>query len=199
MSDLQYPVLDSLIAQFEGFGKDGVPATRNNNPGNIVAGTFATSHGATGSSGPFAVFPDSSTGLAATDALVSHYADMGFSIEDLINKWAPPTAPGNSVDATQNYINFVSGKLGQPATDPIKADSKSMLPDWLYTIVHGEYPNLPAKPAVDPALAAPPSALSVGRIAAFLLGLILIAGGLYLFKPVQEVVNSTVKGAAVVA
>lgn len=33
-----------------------------------------------------------------------------------------------------------------------------------------------------------PSTLSWSRIAAFLLGLILIAGGLFLFKPVQETV-----------
>lgn len=35
-----------------------------------------------------------------------------------------------------------------------------------------------------------------GRIAAFLLGLLLIAGGLYLIKPVQQVVNRTVKETA---
>lgn len=40
-----------------------------------------------------------------------------------------------------------------------------------------------------------------GRLAAFLLGLLLIAGGLYLLRPVQQIVNATVKdtikGAAV--
>lgn len=36
-----------------------------------------------------------------------------------------------------------------------------------------------------------------GRLAAFLLGLLLIAGGLYLLKPVQEVVNGAVKKGAV--
>jgi hypothetical protein len=37
------------------------------------------------------------------------------------------------------------------------------------------------------------------QIGAFLLGLILIAGALYLFKPVQNVVNSTIKRGAKVA
>lgn len=35
-----------------------------------------------------------------------------------------------------------------------------------------------------------------GRIAAFLLGLILIAGGIYLIRPVQNIVNQTVKRSA---
>jgi hypothetical protein len=39
-------------------------------------------------------------------------------------------------------------------------------------------------------------AINWGRIAAFLLGLILIAGGIYLIKPVQESVNRTIKTGA---
>jgi hypothetical protein len=39
-------------------------------------------------------------------------------------------------------------------------------------------------------------AINWGRIAAFLLGLLLIAGGLYLLKPVQTVVNRSVRGLA---
>lgn len=35
-----------------------------------------------------------------------------------------------------------------------------------------------------------------GRIAAFLLGLLLIAGGIYLIKPVQQAINVTVKEGA---
>lgn len=40
-------------------------------------------------------------------------------------------------------------------------------------------------------------AINWGRIAAFLLGLILIAGGIYLIKPVQETVNRAAKAAIV--
>lgn len=40
-------------------------------------------------------------------------------------------------------------------------------------------------------------AINWGRIAAFLLGLILIAGGIYLIKPVQEAVHETIRGATV--
>lgn len=39
-------------------------------------------------------------------------------------------------------------------------------------------------------------AINWGRLAAFILGLILIAGGIYLIKPVQQVVNTNVKAGA---
>lgn len=39
-------------------------------------------------------------------------------------------------------------------------------------------------------------AINWGRIAAFLLGLLLVAGGIYLIKPVQQVVNRTIKTSA---
>lgn len=39
-------------------------------------------------------------------------------------------------------------------------------------------------------------AINWGRIAAFLLGLILIAGGIYLIRPVNQIVNTTVKRSA---
>ncbi len=39
------------------------------------------------------------------------------------------------------------------------------------------------------------SSIPWSRIAAFLLGLLLIVGGIYLIKPVQQVVTKTVKGA----
>jgi hypothetical protein len=48
--------------------------------------------------------------------------------------------------------------------------------------------------AVGSAIGLP--AINWGRLAAFLLGLLLIAGGLYLFKPVQQAVNVRVQAAA---
>lgn len=38
-------------------------------------------------------------------------------------------------------------------------------------------------------------AINWGRIAAFLLGLLLIAGGIYLIRPVQKIVNQSVRSA----
>ena len=99
---LSFPSVDQAIADFEGFTKVGSVSANANNPGDIVAGPFATAHGATGSittpSGtPIAVFPTADQGWSAEDALVSQYAAKGATLQDLITAWAPPSAPGNSV------------------------------------------------------------------------------------------------------
>lgn len=115
-----FPTIDQAIAQFEGFGTSAAPTiTAANNPGAIQAGPFATAQGATGSSGGFAVFPDVATGTAAEDALVSRYAGAGYTLSDLINAWSPPNAPGNSPEATQNYINFVANATGANPNTPV--------------------------------------------------------------------------------
>lgn len=62
---------------------------RNNNPGNIEYGEFAIAHGAIGSDGRFAIFPDMETGYAAADALLSSKNYRGKSITSAINRWAP--------------------------------------------------------------------------------------------------------------
>jgi len=86
----------------------GSRAWRNNNPGNIKAGDFATRHGAIGAdSGGFAIFPSTDTGNAAQSALLQHnYADD--SIKDMISKYAP--ASDNNDPAA--YARFVQQKTG---------------------------------------------------------------------------------------
>lgn len=214
-----YSAIDQTIAQFEGFGKPGTLATVNKNPGNIIAGDFATAHGATGSNAGFAVFPDVATGNAAQDDLVSKYINNGASLSDLISAWSPANAPGNSPSSTQNYINFAAGKLNVDPSQPLNS-----LPN-LPTL--GQ-PNAPAQSAAssNPAAATSStgqkyncsllssdywmhggaadyksqcnstnaataaSAFSFGRIGAFILGLIFIAGGIYLFKGTQMVIQT---------
>jgi hypothetical protein len=56
MSEPTLPLsLLQAIAKQEGFYQPGRLAFRNHNPGNIISGLFATSHGATGSDAPFAL------------------------------------------------------------------------------------------------------------------------------------------------
>jgi hypothetical protein len=214
--------IDQAIAQFEGFGNPGTLATVNNNPGNIIAGSFATSYGATGSNSGFAVFPDVASGNAAQDALVQNYINGGASVNDLINAWAPPTAPGNSPAATQNYSNFVANSLGISPTTPLNTlPSLPSLPGLspsqqssiaqnannLSTQLQNQSPTATGNPSsstnapsassvanslLGSLLGLGPGAtgtISFGRIGAFVLGLIFIAGGIYLFKGTQTVIE----------
>lgn len=191
---LQFPTLDAAIASFEGFGTPGTLATVNNNPGNLIYNGYTQNLGATGSNQGFAVFPDSVTGANAEDNLVGYYAGQGDTIQQLINSWAPPTAPGNSTASTTNYVNSVSQAVGGSPSTPVSSLAGAA-PSSTTSSVAGFLSALsnPAG-AVANSLGA-----SWSRIAAFVLGLIFIAAGLYLFKPVQQVINNGVKGASIAA
>ncbi len=107
------------IAQMEGYNTPGTRPARNFNPGDIEYGPFAEAHGATGTDGRFAIFPDSATGYAAMRALLTEpakwlwedtaYQDqpvpgrkleegyLGATLWEVLNKWAPPVE--NNVSA----------------------------------------------------------------------------------------------------
>ncbi len=206
---LNYPVIDSLIAQFEGFGQSGKPATVNNNPGNIIASPFATANGAIGTNKGFAVFPDPATGTQAMDNLVQHYDAKGLTIADLIAKWSPGSAPGNTPAGQQSYTDFLSSGLGVPSSTQIGTAEKktpdsssnigstSSTPSLLSTINSAVFQAINGrKPGQSGSEASGQQAqFTFARIGAFILGFIFIAAGLYMFKPVSEIVTTTAKGA----
>jgi hypothetical protein len=174
MGSVSFPGIDAAISKFEGFGTPQAPSiTQANNPGAIQFGQFAAAHGATGSLNGFAIFPDTTTGTAAEDALVKSYADQGLTIDQMINSWAPPNAPGNSLDSTKNYVNSVAASMG-------------VTPDTTVASLQGAGSPVAGSPSLlskitSAALFGP--GYSWARVGAFLLGLVLIVAGLYLFKP----------------
>lgn len=66
----------------------GSRGNRNNNPGNLEYGPFARSHGATGSDGRFAIFPDAKTGSDAQIALIQSGAYRGLTLDQFGNKYS---------------------------------------------------------------------------------------------------------------
>ncbi|PRH85364.1 hypothetical protein C5L14_23270 [Labrys okinawensis] len=76
----------------------GTRSWRNFNPGNIEYGKFAASHGAIGTDGRFAIFPDYATGRKAQESLLfdsKRYRDL--TLSGAIHRWAP--ASENNVPA----------------------------------------------------------------------------------------------------
>lgn len=61
---------------------------RNNNPGNMEYGDFARKHGAIGSDGRFAIFPDRETGSKAMVSLVQSSNYQGLTLEQFGNKYS---------------------------------------------------------------------------------------------------------------
>lgn len=103
------------IAVMEGFYAPGSRPQRNNNPGDISWGNFASKHGATGpetlasgGAGRFAVFPSPEVGFAAMNALLSGPSYQGMTVAEALNKWAPP-GDGNNESA---YLDGVCQMTG---------------------------------------------------------------------------------------
>lgn len=68
----------------------GSRAWRNNNPGNIIKGSFCEGSGGIGGAGRFGVFPDHATGFAAIKKLLRTSTYKALTIEAGITKYAPP-------------------------------------------------------------------------------------------------------------
>lgn len=84
------------MARQEGFYLQGSRPKRNNNPGDLEDGKFARAHGAAGTDGRYAIFPDVVTGFAAMRALLLS-AYSGMTVEAALNKYAPPVENQTSV------------------------------------------------------------------------------------------------------
>lgn len=97
---------------------------RNNNPGNIEYGPWAIAHGATGSDGRFAIFPDLATGYGAAQALLSDYGKGGTNtVGGIIGKWAPST-DHNDVGS---YGGFVAKQMGVGVNDKLDMSNPAVI------------------------------------------------------------------------
>lgn len=102
------------VARQEGFYVEGTRPQRNNNPGDIEYGQFAKAHGAIRADSRYAVFPDVTTGFAAMRALFQAPSYKGKTVEEALNRWAPPAE-----NATNIYIEHVCNWVGCKPTDII--------------------------------------------------------------------------------
>ena len=102
---------------------------RNNNPGNLIFNDYTRGLGATGQDKDgFAIFPSVEAGQQATIENLRNYGRRGINtVSGVINRWAPPNAPGNSAESTNNYVNYVAGKLGVNPDTPIDMNNEQVL------------------------------------------------------------------------
>ena len=119
--------LAKSIARFEGYNVAGSIAQRNNNPGNLRAGTGQTGTDASG----FAIFPDATTGYAALDHQIQLNADRGLSLDTFFGGQRDPLTgavipggyPGYAPAADSNnpgqYSQTVAGWLGIDPNTPL--------------------------------------------------------------------------------
>lgn len=92
---------------------------RNNNPGNIMAGSFASKHGAIGSDGRFAIFRSMEEGKNAESSLLTSYLQSGDNtIQKVISKWAP-----SSENNTAAYVASVSKDMHMGPNDQLRGEN----------------------------------------------------------------------------
>jgi hypothetical protein len=106
---------------------DAPRSVRNNNPGNIKDGPWARRQpGYSGTDGTFAQFASPDAGAAAhTSLLGSGYINGQRSTVQVIDKYLgfKPGVPNeNSVATRNNYVDFMSRKLGLDPNAPIPAN-----------------------------------------------------------------------------
>ena len=115
----------------------GSTAWRNNNPGNIIASSFAFKHGAVGTNGRWAVFPDEETGFKAAISLLKTKSYVNLSIYQAIHKWAPSADGNNPV----KYAQKVSKLTGLPINATLRDLSDADLGSVARAIQTVEYWN----------------------------------------------------------
>jgi len=90
--------------------RTGTHPFRDNNPGDIRSGGFADRAGAIGSDSGIAIFPNSQTGFAALDRLLSAPTYVNLTIDQAIERFAPPNE--NDTKAYQAAVRTAVGTSG---------------------------------------------------------------------------------------
>lgn len=199
-SSLNFPSIDSAIQQMEGY-YPGSLSYKNNNPGNLVSGDFASQYGGTPGAGGFAQFPSYSAGQQAQDALVTQYANKGYTLDQLINAWAP-SSDGNN---TQNYQNFMAQQLGVSGSTPLiqlqNTSASNASGGFGSSILNAANPfsGIGGQTVQENLQSIAQSGLSWGRVATFVAGSILLVIGLFNLRPVQRVVTGVSRTAGKIA
>lgn len=169
---LQFPSLDAALAKFE----NANPAY--NNPGAIQAGYFASRMGATGTTpNGLATFPSFEAGQTAEDTLIQHYSDAGLDLNSLVAKWSGLPEGQNLT----NYQNSVAADTGASGSTPV---SSMAAPDCsgLKSLTWDCFSGNAYKKSAPTSTAASAGGTLIGRLAAGIVGLLLIGAGLFMFR-----------------
>lgn len=116
---------------------------RNNNPGNIEAGSFAAGlPGYQGSDGRFAIFATPEDGIAAISDLLDHYGRRGINtVSGVVNRWAPPNENDDN-----SYIADVASHAGVDPNAPLSLTDPQVKRGIITGIIAHENGRVPYTP-----------------------------------------------------
>ena len=121
-------------------GADAARGVRNNNPGNLEFSEKNPWVGQAGSDGRFAKFETPEHGIRALGRNLLSYQRQGIdTVNDIINRWAPP---GDNND-TASYIQAVCDRLNVKPDQQIDASNPDVLKSLCAAIIHHENGDQP--------------------------------------------------------
>lgn len=138
--ELSDTVTGSRRAVSEGSSGDSARGIRNNNPGNLEYSKTNPWVGQTGDDGRFAKFETPEHGIRALGRNLLSYQRQGIdTVNDIINRWAPPS-DNNDTDA---YIQAVCAQLGVTPDQPLDASNPDTLKALCASIIQHENGSQP--------------------------------------------------------
>ncbi|ELZ5060668.1 hypothetical protein UYK21_003371 [Enterobacter hormaechei] len=138
--ELSDTAVGSRRAVSEGGSGDSARGIRNNNPGNLEYSKTNPWVGQTGDDGRFAKFETPEHGIRALGRNLLSYQRQGIdTVNDIINRWAPPDDNNN----TSAYIEAVCAQLGVTPDQPLDASNPDTLKALCAAIIHHENGSQP--------------------------------------------------------
>ncbi|EJH7682366.1 hypothetical protein NF210_002654 [Salmonella enterica] len=138
--ELSDTVTGSRRAVSEGGSGDSARGIRNNNPGNLEYSKTNPWVGQTGDDGRFAKFETPEHGIRALGRNLLSYQRQGIdTVNDIINRWAPPSGNNN----TEAYIQAVCAQLGVTPDQPLDASNPDTLKALCASIIQHENGSQP--------------------------------------------------------
>ncbi|MBD9985678.1 hypothetical protein [Citrobacter portucalensis] len=138
--ELSDTVTGSRRAVSEGGSGDNARGIRNNNPGNLEYSKTNPWVGQTGDDGRFAKFETPEHGIRALGRNLLSYQRQGIdTVNDIINRWAPPSDNNN----TEAYIQAVCAQLGVTPDQPLDASNPDTLKALCASIIQHENGSQP--------------------------------------------------------
>lgn len=119
----------------EQFGGKLPRGVRNNNPGNIVAGTTRWDGEIEGADPRYASFASPEAGIRALGRnLLSYQAQGVDTVQGIVTRWAPATENPD----VQSYVENVAKKLGVNPTEPLNLKDRKVLTTLATAIIEQE-------------------------------------------------------------
>lgn len=193
MGSLNFPNIDTAIATAEGYGQPNAIPTLANNPGDLALGNIG--NGTLGQG--ITIFPSPQAGVAALDnqvGMIANGTSANYSPNETINQIGQ-TYAGQGQQGTNWASNFAKSLGINPNSTFAQLLGKTSnlfnsngLPAWA-----SNAQNSFAGTANFAGSKSSSSPFNLGRVAAGIIGLICIAGGIFMLKSSQTIIQTTGK------